>query len=243
MAHAFHDAGLFLGDDLIGAAASNPYGHFESQAIVDFHKQQIADHRLASKLSFIHRGKASDHSATTSFQDGAKEILDRHFHNKEEDRLVGWKDPRTPFFLDGWHQVLSDPHYIFVVRHPVHCVRSLNHRTRANAGTSFFPFLSTRHFNLWEATNLCIADFVSRHPDRCTVLHAPDDLVSKIAVDQLNDLITKQWHLDLAPLLFEKVIDPQLLMKSNSCPKLEKQYLKRPKTMALYDHLITLSKK
>ena len=242
VAHAFHNAGLFLGDDLIAAAASNPYGHFESQAIVDFHKQQIADHSLSSKSTFINRAKASDLSTTKSFKSEAATVLKRHFDCTDERMIIGWKDPRAAFFLEGWHDILPDPYYVFVVRHPVQCVRSLNHRTRTNARRSFFPFLSTRHFNLWDETNLCILSFVERHPLRCCVIHAPDDLQDVIKINRLNKLISQRWHVDLRPISFTEVIDPALLNRKVFDPSLQKLYLKRSKTMAIYDRMISLSK-
>lgn len=242
VAHAFHNAGLFLGDDLIGAASSNPYGHFESQAIVDFHKQQITDHGLSSKSTFINRAGANALSRSETFQSEAATVLENHFLCTEERKVIGWKDPRTPFFLEGWHHVLTDPYFIFVVRHPVQVVRSLNYRTRQNARRSFFPFLSTRHFNLWDETNLCILDFVERHPQRCIVIHAPDDLQDKAKIKRINDVIAQKWRIDLAPISFTEVMDPSLLRKKTAPSRLENQYLRRPLTMAIYDRMITLSK-
>lgn len=242
VAHGFHEAGLYLGDDLIGAAPSNPYGHFESQAIVDFHKRMIKEHGLSSKLSFINRSKANALANKKTFQDAASVVLESKF-SIDAYSLFGWKDPRTPFFLEGWHQVLPDAYYVFVVRHPVQCVRSLNHRTRKNAGRSFFPFLSTRHFNLWDATNLCILDFVKRYPERSIVIHAPDDLVDMDQVAKMNDKIINNWGVNLKPVSFEKVIDKSLLSKTAPAPKLEKQYQRRSKTKALYEELIALSKR
>ncbi len=241
VAHGFHEAGLYLGDDLIGAALSNPYGHFESQTIVDFHKRMIKEHRLSSKLSFVNRAKANALANTTTFQDAARVVLKSKFTN-DDHSFYGWKDPRTPFFLEGWHQVLPDAYYVFVVRHPVQCVRSLDHRTRKNAGRSFFPFLSTRHFNLWDATNLCILNFVKRYPERSLVIHAPDDLIDIDQVGKMNDNIINNWGLYLKPVSFEKVIDKRLLNKAAHAPKLENQYHRRSKTKVLYKAFVALSK-
>jgi hypothetical protein len=38
-----HRAGLFLGYDLMGAAFSNPYGHFEDTEVHHLHEQILAD--------------------------------------------------------------------------------------------------------------------------------------------------------------------------------------------------------
>ena len=45
-------AGLFVGDDLIGANPSNPYGHFEDREVVRLHDRLLADVGLT--LSLIH---------------------------------------------------------------------------------------------------------------------------------------------------------------------------------------------
>src|SRR5687767_12826738 len=38
-------AGLFLGDDLIGAHPTNPYGHFEDRDFTRFHDALLADNQ------------------------------------------------------------------------------------------------------------------------------------------------------------------------------------------------------
>ena len=38
-----HRAGLFLGDELLGATFSNPNGHFEDAEVVELHERILAD--------------------------------------------------------------------------------------------------------------------------------------------------------------------------------------------------------
>jgi len=143
--------------------------------IVNFHQRIIQTYGLSSKWSFIDRSKSVAFAKTLDFKESAKQLMaERFLPNAAGTQLIGWKDPRGPFFLEGWHEILPDPYYVFVVRHPVQCVRSLNHRTYKNAKRPFFPFLSTRHFNLWDGTNQCIIEFIESHPDRCILIHAPD---------------------------------------------------------------------
>lgn len=237
VAHAFHEAGLFLGDDLIDAAPSNPYGHFESRQIVDFHLDVIRKEGLRNRWTFIKKEGAISASMTSAFASEAKEILCNHFDRT----LFGWKDPRMPFFLNGWDSILTDAKYIFVVRHPMSCVASLDKRTLKHSKSIWHPFLSTRHFNLWDVTNECILEFVEAHPDRCVVIHAPDQLLESESAQRLNEIVKTEWGMPLQNIAFDKVIDNSLLKAKPHNSKLEKIYKRRSKTQDLYNTLIKKS--
>ncbi|HEY2211238.1 MAG TPA: hypothetical protein VGH62_06390, partial [Bradyrhizobium sp.] len=45
-AQLLHAAGMFFGDDLIGAMPSNPYGHYEDREIVRLHDRILRDNGL-----------------------------------------------------------------------------------------------------------------------------------------------------------------------------------------------------
>ena len=45
-AQLLHRAGLFLGDELLEATASNRYGHFEDREVVNIHHDLLADNDL-----------------------------------------------------------------------------------------------------------------------------------------------------------------------------------------------------
>ncbi len=45
-AQLLRQAGLFIGDELLDANSSNPYGHFEDREIVTLYDQSLADNDL-----------------------------------------------------------------------------------------------------------------------------------------------------------------------------------------------------
>ena len=175
LARIFHQAGLFLGSDLIEGDAYNIYGHFESAAIVEFHENWIRKESLRSKWNLIDRQKARLVSQSSDFKKEATALLKEGFDRDQ----YGWKDPRAPFFLEGWHAVLPNTKYVMVYRHPVQVIRSLVRRTKERSGKKSHPFLINRYMNLWNETNKAILAFYSTHRKDCIVLNSPEDLLNQ----------------------------------------------------------------
>jgi len=236
-AEGFHKAGLFLGDSMIGATSGNAHGHFEAQLIVDFHQKIITEQSLKSWWRYLDRQKASSFARSLNFQRAAKELISTHFDRS----LFGWKDPRAPFFMEGWHEVLSDPHYIFVLRRPQECVHSLNRRSLRHVRLKWRPYLTKRHYNLWDDTNACILSFVKKHPDRCLVIHALKDLLHEPSVSYLNEVLRDQWKLDLAPVSWTDIYDPSLVKSQQVPPRIDEAYAIRKTTKDLYQELLAMS--
>ena len=208
VASAFHAGGMHLGDDLIGATASNPYGHFESQAIVDFHRQVIKQNRLSSWWSKINKEKAQTVSTSSNFLLAAQ----ASWKPKDLESVVGWKDPRATFFLDGWAKAYPQAKFIVLVRHPVEVVRSLNKRVKRNSGSLFSPFLTTRHMNHWLAANRAILRSSFNHPDRIAILCSSYLMRRGFSDSIINQQLIK-WGIDLSISLSD-VIDDTLVSTS-----------------------------
>lgn len=114
--------GLFLGNKLLGAKVSNPYGHFEDEEFFDINVELLQKsnvHWLASDLRPIYPNDA---------------ILARAYalssSRDMDNQLWGFKDPRTCITLNMWHKVLSNPVYLVVLRNPDSCIESVIRRAQ-----------------------------------------------------------------------------------------------------------------
>ena len=89
MTQLLHTAGLFVGDDLIGAMPSNPYGHFEDRRVVAIHDSILADNGEFWQVDreFIPYIHPRRWHLMRSF------VADRRANHG----LWGFKDPRVPF--------------------------------------------------------------------------------------------------------------------------------------------------
>ena len=233
VARTFQESGLFIGDDLIGAGPGNPDGHFESSLIVDFHQTVIRKHHLSSWWWGINESKALQLSLSDQFLMPAKTILDSF----PKDRLIGWKDPRTPFFIRGWQKLIPESRYVIIFRHPVACVHSLIRRSMRGRVLKFRPFLATRYFNLWERTNRSLLSFYQEFQDRCVILHMPDHFFELEYQDRLNHHLVEYWNLPLRRLDFKSTFKADYVNSPNTTPSLERLYRKRNKTIAIYEAL------
>ena len=233
VASAFHTAGLFLGNDLIGANESNIHGHFESREIVDFHERIIKSQQLKNRWQLIDRKKALRAADSTIFKAQASELIREHFSNS----CFGWKDPRVAFFLTGWHQVLPNPKYLIVHRHPVHVVGSLIRRNLSHTSFKFRPFLATRYFNLWDNTYTAILSFLEQYKPEYHFLSLPYDLAKIDSVTALNQKI-QNWDVPIDPIDFEHVIDAKLLHAHKPSRYYEVLYQSRKRTKDIYQTLL-----
>lgn len=168
-----HAAGLFLGDDLIGAMESNPYGHFEDREIVGFHDQLLADNGLSWQVGrpFIPvvRRQRWEQAA-----DLVRERSTRH-------RQWGFKDPRACLFLNLWKQVVPELKVLAVYRHFSSAAYSLERRHSndlfAGRGTRrvhrrFWsePDLALR---MWLVHNRAVLAFARDYPEDIKIVSFP----------------------------------------------------------------------
>lgn len=117
-ANYLHNAGLYLGDDLVPGHISNAKGHFEDWEMVKLHDRQLA--RSNTNLQFHDECKLVHED--TAF----KEYVKKRFEHSQQ---WGAKDPRACLFLDEWDKILqNDGHYLFIIRHWSCCIESLLHR-------------------------------------------------------------------------------------------------------------------
>ena len=115
-----HQAGLFLGYDLLKSAFSNLYGHFEDTEVLELHQQILADNGrtwLVSEpfLPIITRSRWRD----------MEQIVERR---NAEHELWGFKDPRVCLFMMVWKYLLPNARALLVYRHFSDTTYSLGRR-------------------------------------------------------------------------------------------------------------------
>lgn len=120
-------------------AAFNPKGYWEHQQLT-----LISDAILKrfggswdKPPHFPHGWETS--AALDDLRDAAERLLQTQF---AEVPLWGWKDPRTCLTLPFWQRLLPEMRYIICLRNPLDVARSLEHRDRLSAETSFALWLN-----------------------------------------------------------------------------------------------------
>lgn len=163
-------AGLHIGDSLLGAAPSNPDGHFEDIEAVRLHdawlKEAGTDWCCTQNPPPIPAADAKQ---------GIHSISNRL---SQDHTQWGMKDPRAALYLNEWFSQLSNPYAVLVYRHFASCASSLRKR---QAGTLFVQpsdqadrvrFWANPNVALesWLVHNQAILQHIKTHPERCVLL-------------------------------------------------------------------------
>lgn len=201
-----HGAGLFLGDELMGAKPSNPYGHFEDWEVVHFHDRILSDHGDTWQVA----GPRSYHVSRRHW-DWARDFVTRR---EVEHELWGFKDPRVCLFLPIWRHLLPDARFVVVFRDPAESVHSLErrHSSQLFAGEgSPEPHMTLwripdHGLRMWDAYNRSVLSFVEANPDDCIVLPFRSLQEGFPVIGALN----RRWDLGLEEIPSSAVFDPHV---------------------------------
>jgi len=147
-AKGLHDAGVYMGEDLIGKTPSNPYGHYENRRFVEI-----------NEIVLSKAGGSWDNppvpekiwKAGWDLKDRIQQTLAIEGQSKE---FWGWKDPRTTLTIECFWQYLVNPHLIVCFRNPVQVAQSLQKRDGFNLA---------RGMSLANEYNTRLISFLSRH--------------------------------------------------------------------------------
>lgn len=111
--------GLSIGSELVGAQPGNPRGHFEDVGILAFHEQLIRARRPETDRAFDETmmvGEPLTPGWSEAEKAEARSLLEAR---ALDNRLWGWKEPRTALFLDEWESLAPGLRGIVVFRHPL----------------------------------------------------------------------------------------------------------------------------
>ncbi len=163
-------AGLYIGDSLLGAAPSNPDGHFEDVETMTLHDRWLR--AAGTDWCCTEQPPAvSDEEATL----GIEPIIER----LGRDHLQwGLKDPRISLYLSEWFNQLNNPVSVLVYRHYASCANSLRRRQTGqlmiDPSTQFedirFWADPTLALRSWLVHNQAIIQHYKKHPKRCVLI-------------------------------------------------------------------------
>lgn len=122
VAKGLHEAGVHMGDRLLGPGHGNPEGHYEDVAFLRLNEAMLKEAGGAwneppprSELSRVASRRSEELRATVE--------------RASRGPLWGFKDPRTTLLLDAYVPLLGpDPHVVACFRRPEQVARSLNDR-------------------------------------------------------------------------------------------------------------------
>jgi len=199
VAGALSTLGLHVPGPWVPADATNPRGFFESEWVVDLHKELL--HRLPVVRTVDARPEAAalvearvDDPAlvgrVAGWLDGVRD--------GDDDGQVLLKDPRAVWFHDLWRRacarVGAELVFLTMVRHPAQVARSREHAYLADADAGFLRRRAVGNVAAW--TNVAIlTEQATRSEPRAFVRHA--DLVA-------------DWRAALAPAVRALGLDVDL---------------------------------
>jgi len=109
---------IYMGDNLMGSARSNPKGHFEEMSFV-----KLNDWILKQAGGSWDNPPSEKAIMEVECDDKIKMLISLH-----EKELWGWKDPRTSLTIRKYLPFLENPHFICNFRNPKDVAISLKMR-------------------------------------------------------------------------------------------------------------------
>ncbi len=205
IAHYLSECGLFMGWDLLGAAPSNPNGHFEDCEIFNLHQNILKRHgeMWLLKRPFVPIIQRFD-------LDEARQIV----YKRDAMALWGFKDPRTCLFSGLWKWACSDPRWIVPLRHYGQCIDSIIRRAKydydkgisveSNRAISSSPEWCARS---WLQYMLRVLSIVENDSENCFVFQITHEIKEAI----LSKSINNKFGSDLDEKPLSEIFDASLL--------------------------------
>ena len=216
------NAGVDIGDRLMGADTGNSKGHFEDLDFVEFHQNVLQ----SQGISVAGWTEYNSIEVQPQYVATAKELISA----RQDKSIWGWKDPRTTLFLNFWSKLIPEAKYLFVYRSPWEVVDSLFRR-----GDVIFRKNPNFAVRQWCNYNQSILDFYQNNQERCLLVE-----LGSVVRDSntLIDLIKQKWELDLKQP--KSLYEPSLLTTDNNNNYRQALITKFfPEAIALYRELQT----
>ena len=203
-AQLLHSGGLFLGDELLGANPSNPYGHFEDRDVIRIHERILE----ANGMSW----RADRQFIPIVNRDAWRAIQLLAERRSIEHVRWGFKDPRVCLLLPLWKQIVPDVRVLIVYRHFAPSTTSLKRRHASDLFTGNGP--AELHRPFWDDPDLALRMWLSHNQALLAFANAAprDTLALSFTMLQqgfpLIDLLNERWDLGLEPQPTSRVFDP-----------------------------------
>lgn len=202
---ALHAAGLFVGDDLLGAVPSNPYGHFEDRVVIKFHEDLLQSNGATWQLE-----RPLIPAVSPAQWGHLQNFIARRRRNHA---FWGFKDPRVCHFLGLWRHVMPGAKVLVVYRHYDGCVQSLHRRHAMQLAKNEGPPQVHRRFfeepdfglKMWIHHNKALLRQARSAPEN-TMVVSFENLTEGFP---LMERLVKIWDVPLEPSSVTSLFDPK----------------------------------
>ena len=208
-ARLLHRAGLFLGDELLEALPSNPYGHFEDREIVNLHTRILADNDQTWAV-----GEPLLPIVGQQRWRLMQQIIDRR---NSEHRLWGFKDPRACLFIMLWKHLLPGARVLIVYRHFSGSTYSLGQR---HSSDMFLGRGSEHvHRRFWEEPDFALRMWLVHNNALLAFARTfPQDTMT-VSLDMIRDgfplvwALNRRWNLNLEDVPIAEAFDQSISLR------------------------------
>ena len=203
-ARLLHQAGLFLGYELLEALPSNPYGHFEDREVVDLHQQIL----YANERTWL-MDEPFLPVVDGSHWQKMHRIIERR---NSEHALWGFKDPRACLFIMLWKYLLPDTKVLFVYRHFAEVTRSLGQRHSSELILGRGNSVVHRRF--WEKPDLALKMWLVHNEALLAFARAYPQDTLVLSMGMIRDCfpiiptLNQRWGFELENVPLGEAFDP-----------------------------------
>lgn len=201
-ARLLHQAGVHMGDELVGARLSNPFGHYEDVAVVRLHEALLADNGRTWQV---------DRELLPVVSPRRWEELEAFVQSRQQGHpLWGFKDPRVCLFLQAWKHLLPEARVVIVFRHYAEAAASLHRREARLAGEE--P--EAEHHRFWEVPGLALRMWLVHNRALLDFAAAHRGDVAAVAFDALRAgaplvrALEARWGLGLRAVATFEAVEP-----------------------------------
>ena len=151
------DNKVYVGDKLMPPNGGNPNGYWEDVDFVRMNNKLLGlaggswkNPPSEESILSLRRG----HGSEIKHLIRRKEERVKDIYFRENERIWGWKDPRTVLTIRLYLPYLTNPHFILCFRNPLDVAKSLKKTERLSMAEGV---------NLWREYNRRMINFISNH--------------------------------------------------------------------------------
>ena len=209
-ANLFANAGLFLGETLLGANYSNPYGHFEDTEVIEFHDRVLEKSGTNWRANTPFVPILGEEDWRWMFEYGTRRSAYPSW---------GFKDPRNCLVLPQWASVFPDMAVLYVYRPCIECVHSIKRRAAKDLLLGKAAWIN-REF--WQTDDMAIRMYIAYAE---AALRFLESFSGRSLVVDLEDLLSgrdlvrevrRTWHYTLRDAYIGDVFDETVISRQGA---------------------------